>query len=253
MHAPGRTLRAPASPTQSRGLPPLFRDPSSSSSWRSTSSLDSSTEDDELSSDEDDDADFETESHWSSSGISGDESVWMRRLDLSIGGGANSAGGSGRGGLNGPPRTNSPVARSNLRLSLAVLRARQSLSSHSYESLAGALKSLSSTLPLLASLSRPSTLGATNQLGIFVPVLARLAKDVRAAILSEDKGREFRRTRLAKEDAKALVALRQRWIVGAKEDGVKGKGKEVEADWAAFAEELVAKVTCNPLLLAFGS
>ncbi|BGP23745.1 leucine-rich repeat containing protein [Rhodotorula toruloides] len=83
-----------------------------------------------------------------------------------------------------------------------------------------------------------------NQLGIFVPVLARLAKGARAAILSEDKGREFRRTKLAKEDAKALVALRQRWIVGTKDDGSsgKGKGKEVEsADWAAFAEDLVTK------------
>ncbi|EGU12836.1 Serine/arginine repetitive matrix protein 2 [Rhodotorula toruloides ATCC 204091] len=250
MSAPGRALRTPA-PIQPRGVPPLFRHPSSSSSsWQSTStseaSLDSSTEDDELSSDDDEVVDFETESHWSSSGISGDESVWMRRLDLSIGGRAVAAGGSERGGTGGPTRTNSPVARSNLRLSLAVLRARQSLFSHSYDSLAGALKSLSSILPPFPSLSRPSTLGATseNQLGIFVPVLARLAKDVRAAILSEDKGREFRRTKLAKEDAKALVALRQRWIVGTKDDGLtsKGKGKEVEsADWAAFAEDLVAK------------
>ncbi|KAK4334215.1 Serine/arginine repetitive matrix protein 2 [Rhodotorula toruloides] len=250
MSAPGRALRTPA-PIQPRGVPPLFRHPSSSSSsWQSTStseaSLDSSTEDDELSSDDDEEVDFETESHWSSSGISGDESVWMRRLDLSIGGRAVAAGGSERGGTGGPTRTNSPVARSNLRLSLAVLRARQSLFSHSYDSLAGALKSLSSILPPFPSLSRPSTLGATseNQLGIFVPVLARLAKDVRAAILSEDKGREFRRTKLAKEDAKALVALRQRWIVGTKDDGLtsKGKGKEVEsADWAAFAEDLVAK------------
>ncbi|KAJ8294474.1 hypothetical protein OF846_002317 [Rhodotorula toruloides] len=250
MNAPGRALRPPA-PIQPRGVPPLFKHPSSSSSsWQSTStseaSLDSSTEEDELSSDEDLEDDFETESHWSSSGISGDESVWMRRLDLSIGGRAVATGGSGRGGTNGPTRTNSPVARSNLRLSLAVLRARQSLSSQSYESLAGALKSLSSTLPPFPSLTRPSTLAATseNQLGIFVPVLARLAKDVRAAILSEDKSREFRRTKLAREDAKALVALRQRWIVGAKDDGTtgKGKGKEVEsADWAAFAEDNVAK------------
>ncbi|GAA6029724.1 hypothetical protein JCM8097_001020 [Rhodosporidiobolus ruineniae] len=219
--------------------PPFLRRPSSASS----SSFLSSTTYSEVSSDESStetgssDSDDETDNgYWdSSSGVSGDEGRFIRQLDLSIG--------SGGAGLASAPggstslRSGSSSARANLKLSLAVLRARHSLAAQSYEALAGALKSLSAALPSLGSLAVP--VSGENPLGVFVPILHRLAKDVKASLASEDKGREFRR-KLGKEDAKALVALKQRWSGARKEDG-KGKGKDAEQDWVAAVNELVVK------------
>jgi hypothetical protein len=138
----------------------------------------------------------------------------------------------------GPAGGNS--ARQNLKLSLAVLRARQSLATESYAELAEALKSLSVALPPLAVFNLPQNNGE-NALGVFIPILHRLAQDVRASVASDGKGREGRK-KLAKEDAKALIALRQRWSIGGK-----GKGKESEADWASVVEELVMRVRHSSL------
>ncbi|GAA5938638.1 hypothetical protein JCM1841_004370 [Sporobolomyces salmonicolor] len=239
-------------PLQSpRAATPFFRRPSStrsasSSSFLSTSSLATDDEDEESSTETDSEDDDDTEG-WSSSGLSGDEGRWMRQLSLSAGGGSGSVtprSPAAIDGLAAHSRAGPAAARSNLKLSLAVLRARQSFAGEAWEGLASALKSLASALPTLSSLSPPTTLDAENPLGIFVPILDRLAKDLREGLAGDEKGREYRRTKLSKEDAKALVALRQRWATSGRAEGGsggKGKGKEVEAEWAAVVEELVAK------------
>ncbi|GAA6057132.1 hypothetical protein JCM3770_004837 [Rhodotorula araucariae] len=241
-------MSAPRGPTGStvpsssaRGPPPILRRPSSvsSSSFASTatSSFAEASSDSNSSSSSDDDSDgAQTEGYWSSSGLSGDDSRLLSRLDHSLQG-------PGHGVQPSTARTTSPVARSNLRLSLAVLRARQSLASHSYDALAAALKALSAALPALPALTRRPTPGADNPLGVFVPTLARLAGDVRAALCDEaERGREFRRTKLAREDAKALVGLRQRWSACGGVAGGKGKGRETDSlEWVGVVEASVAQ------------
>ncbi|GAA6014765.1 hypothetical protein JCM10207_006933 [Rhodosporidiobolus poonsookiae] len=226
--------------------PPFLRRPSSTSSSSFLSSTTSISEEssDESTSDSDSEDDDETEGYYSSSGLSGDEARFIRRLDLSASGGAGGgppgparfpAGASAAGG----PRSGATSARSNLKLSLAVLRARHALKAQAYDALASALKSLAAALPPLSSLVSSGTSG--NALGVFVPLLARLAKDVRDALVGDERGREFRRTKLSREDAKALVALKQRWTAASRGDGTKGKGKEVETDWVTVVEDVVAK------------
>ena len=110
----------------------------------------------------------------------------------------------------------------HLKLSLSLLRARRALSTHSFEALSAALKSV--------SLAIPSELGSV---GSFVPILDRLARDLVEGLGGEEMGRQARRT-LSKEDAKALVGLRQRWS---------GKGKGREADsWVTEVRERVLRV-----------
>ncbi|GAA5821879.1 hypothetical protein JCM11251_004757 [Rhodosporidiobolus azoricus] len=238
-------------PYRSPTPPPFFRRPSSASSSSFLSSATSFSEEssEESSSETDSEDDEETDAYYSSSGISGDESRFIRQLDLSISGaGANTA----RGGLDAPTRfspfgagsvarNGANSARSNLKLSLAVLRARQSLATQSYEALAGALKSLSAALPPLSTFSYPSnSANGDTPLGVFIPILQRLAKDVRESLAGDEKGREFRR-KLGKEDAKALVALRQRWSGSGKDSVGKGKVKETDGDWVPLVDELVGK------------
>ncbi|GAA6009091.1 leucine-rich repeat domain-containing protein [Rhodotorula paludigena] len=257
------------SPGYSSGLGPVaepafFRRPSSTRSTSSSSFLsttasslsetdrygayDDDDDNDESSTEGDDSSedDRSTEGLYSSSGLSGDEARLVSRLDSSLAGPSSST-------ATASARTASPVARSNLRLSLAVLRARQSLATHSFDALAAALKSLAAALPPLATLvRRPHAgeeggggsgggAGQDNPLGVFVPILARLARDVRAALLDDgDKGREFRRTKFAKEDAKALVALKQRWNAGGGAAGGKGKGRESDSlEWVGAVESAV--------------
>ncbi|GAA5990895.1 hypothetical protein JCM11641_002874 [Rhodosporidiobolus odoratus] len=223
--------------------PPFLRRPSStsSSSFLSTTTDDSSDE----SSTETDSEDGETEGYYSSSGISGDEGRFIRRLDASLNGG-NGPGGAPRfadqAGKPGAFRSGtSSSARSDLKLSLAVLRARHALAAQQYEALAAALKALAAALPPLSTFSSTSATGK-NAFGVFLPILDRLAKDVRATLADEDKGRGFRRAKLSKEDAKALVALRQRWSgTGRGDGGGKGKGKESDADWVSTVGELVSQ------------
>ena len=251
-----RPARPPALSPAPRAPPPFLRRPSSvsSSSFLSTttSSLSEPSSDEDSTDSDSSDDNARTESYWSSSGLSGDEGRFVARLDLSLraptsNGGVSSSIASTASSFAlslgpGQAGTASPIARSNLRLSLAVLRARQSLASHSFDALASSLKSLSAALPALSTLSRAPSTAAENPLGVFVPTLARLASDVRAALRDEgDKGREFRRTKLARDDAKALVGLRQRWSSGAA--GGKGKARETDSlEWVPLVEAAVATV-----------
>ena len=120
----------------------------------------------------------------------------------------------------------------HLKLSLAVLHSRQSLSSSAFSSLAIALASLASSLP--------STASGFDSLGPFVPILARLADDLERELGDKEKGREWRRG-LRKEDAKALIGLQQRWA-GQTEGKGKGKQKESEQDWAGIVRSLLTAV-----------
>ncbi|GAA6060268.1 hypothetical protein JCM10212_003968 [Sporobolomyces blumeae] len=152
----------------------------------------------------------------------------------------------------------SSVPRSTLKLSFALLAARQALESESWHALATSLKNLSALLDTPSTLSALSPLRGTAFFGaggealpiaVFVPTLERLVRDLETALddgrnPAAGKGREYRRTEMSREDAKAFVALRQRWAVDRKnEDGagtVKGKGKgKVEMEWALIVKELV--------------
>jgi hypothetical protein len=148
------------------------------------------------------------------------------------------------------------VSRSQLRLSLALLRTRQALSSQSYNQLATALKALTTALP--SSTASDSTLAA--DLGVFVPILERLAYDLETQLGGQDKGRDYRKS-LSKEDAKALVALRQRWAStgqggsgnssaaacsndhgNGRRDKGKSKQKDPDQDWVPLVRTLVQRV-----------
>ena len=138
----------------------------------------------------------------------------------------------------------STQSRSSLKLSLCYIRARQSLASQSYDSLASSLRTLSSLLPV----SSPSpTAAAWESISIFIPILERFSRDL-ATVLSKDEtgSREFRRTSLAKEDAKALIALKQKWsrLKGGADKGKgKGKEKESELDWIEYVQNVVERVS----------
>ncbi|BGP47107.1 hypothetical protein JCM10450v2_002959 [Rhodotorula kratochvilovae] len=245
MSAPPGPARSPVPPAPARAPPPFLRRPSSvsSSSFASTatSSFSEASSESGSSSSDDDSDDDQTEGYWSSSGLSGDDSRLLSRLDLSLHAPSHANLPTAQV-QSSSARTASPVARSNLRLSLAVLRARQSLTAQSYDALAASLKALSAALPSLPSLARAPAPGADNALGVFVPTLARLAEDVRAALRDEgERGREFRRTKLAREDAKALVGLKQRWAGGGGAGG-KGKGRETDSlEWVGVVEAAVAQ------------
>jgi hypothetical protein len=236
---PMQPYRTPPTP------PPFSRRPSSASSSSflySTSSVSEETSDDSSSEDSDETS---TDGYYSSSGLSGDEGGYIGRLDTSLSGGGGRTTNGGRSFLDGTSTPRGPgganSARSNLKLSLAVLRARQSLRTESYEALAIALRSLSAALPPLSAFSTANNDGET-QLGVFVPILHRLAQDIRTSLASDSKGREGRK-RLAKEDAKALIALRQRWSKSGK-----GKMKEADTEWATLMEDLVNRVCfCFPV------
>ncbi|KAL8293487.1 hypothetical protein RQP46_000188 [Phenoliferia psychrophenolica] len=157
-------------------------------------------------------------------------------------GGATASRRSGGGGGVTLAHFGTPASkRQHLKLSLSLLRTRQSLTLLArsepannptiYDSLATSLKAL--------SLALPSDLGT---LGVFLPILYRLAKDLIDEFKSE-AGRRVERRSLSKEEAKRLVGLRQRWCTG---EGGKGKGRERdggEADWVA---EIVERVERNP-------
>lgn len=136
------------------------------------------------------------------------------------------------------PAAGAGSKRQHLKLSLSLLRTRQSLAQLAradpapptvYETLAASLKAL--------SLALPTDLGS---LGVFIPILCRLSKDL-VDEFGADSGRKERRS-LGKDEAKRLVALRQRWCAG---EGGKGKGRERDggdADWVAEIVERVERV-----------
>lgn len=160
--------------------------------------------------------------------------------------------------------TGPPISRAHLRLALSTLRARQFLASSSFSHLSTALNEISKAL---LSLGGPDALAKTMlerrtafdtttaptrgkpNFGVFIPVLARLVKDVQTTLSAEGvMGKEFRRSELSREEAKALVALRQRWWVkpagatGGKSIGRGGKRDQKELDWVGMVEKLVAEV-----------
>lgn len=167
-----------------------------------------------------------------------------------------------------------PISRAHLRLALSTLRARQSLASKSFADLSTALNEISKALfspggpPALAKstleerrrrqqserVARVETTATGKpNFGVFVPVLARLVKDVRATLSAEGiMGRDFRRNELSREEAKALVALRQRWVVkpcsstvaaGGRSTGRAGKKKnQKDLEWVEVVEKLVVEV-----------
>lgn len=155
----------------------------------------------------------------------------------------------------GPP----PISRAHLRLALSTLRARHSLASRSFSHLSTALNEISKALLSLGgpdALAKPmlerrigpldATASTKPNFGIFIPILARLVKDVRTTLSAEGTmGREFRRSNLSREEAKALVALRQRWVVksaGGKPTGREGKRDRKDSEWVDTVEKLVAEV-----------
>ncbi|KAI5475764.1 hypothetical protein MNV49_000853 [Pseudohyphozyma bogoriensis] len=113
---------------------------------------------------------------------------------------------------------------------MAVLRARQALQQGAFEALASAIASITSSLP--ASLDR---------LGLLIPILNRLARDIRQELRSEERGKEGRKG-LSKVEAKSLVALQQTWTKGP-EGGDRRKGKNRTLDWV---EKIRAIVEKNP-------
>jgi hypothetical protein len=152
-----------------------------------------------------------------------------------------------------------PTATSSqIKLSISVLRVRRSLpapsmstsAATSYVVLTLALKSLASALPRLLD----------EELGIFLPILARLAKDISVALFplnpastaldGDDRNHEAEdrahRRSLGKEEARAMIALRQKWSRTGEDSKVKGKGKvregEGEREWVQQVNDLVKQV-----------
>ncbi|SCV70994.1 BQ2448_3756 [Microbotryum intermedium] len=119
------------------------------------------------------------------------------------------------------------ASRAHLRLSLALLRVRQAIASSSFDALATAVRSLASVL----------TPFSIETLGVFLPILDRLAYDLEQAVSGDDKGKAFRKE-LSSQDAKALVALRQRWAVA---DGARTRTNDAKHDWAYHVRVLVKK------------
>lgn len=255
-------------------LPPFFRRPRTLRRWSSSTASTATTittsddDDDDLDNTDDDDDDSQSSSSSGSSGAgpgdlldgteyrhrprftSSNASV-ARSIALSL---SSAASISSRPGSSTartvPGASQTPQTKAQLRLSLALLRTRQALASQSYDQLTTSLKSLASVLP-----SNGAASGATS-LGVFVPILERLSRDLEAQLSGQDKGRNYRKT-LTKEDAKALVALRQRWAISGQggnsttsdsvsndsRDKGKGKQKDTEQDWVSQARALVEQVS----------
>lgn len=134
---------------------------------------------------------------------------------------------------NPPSGSKAPIKRQHLKLSLAYVRTRQALRApYHWDSLASALKGLSTAIP--ADLSA---------LGVCIPILARLGSDLMELLGGDDMelGKGYRKG-LGKDDAKALVGLRQRWSGVVASSGGKGKGKVTENDWYPAVLAMVSKV-----------
>lgn len=134
----------------------------------------------------------------------------------------------------------STAFRSSLKLSLAYLRARQSLAAHSFESLAQALRTLA---PLVATPDR--------RLGVFVPILERFSRDLAKQLTTAT--REYRRDTLNRDDAKALVALRQKHSRSVTNNnnntGSTRDRKDTDFDWIRHVQREVDSVSPSPLPL----
>ncbi|GAA5986352.1 hypothetical protein JCM10908_003719 [Rhodotorula pacifica] len=166
-----------------------------------------------------------------------------------------------------PDRESSPpISRAHLRLALWTLRARQILGWAAerkdnkerepfFGRLYNALGAVSDSLPprepaLLAMFARPTqlssieTANAKPNFGVFVPVLARLVRDVRALLLEEEETGKEARKGMSKDDARAVVMLRQRWLPTPSPEVGKGRAAKREEDaydWVLVVERLAAE------------
>ncbi|GAA6004794.1 hypothetical protein JCM11491_002232 [Sporobolomyces phaffii] len=205
-----------------RSSTPFFR---ASGSPSSSSTSSSSSDDRDSSDDSDGDDDNDDEPYWSSSGASAATRVPHSETL--------------------PSSASRPLqSRASLRLSIAYLSARQSLAALSFDALSSSLTALSALLP------EPSQ-SSWESVSIFVPLLARFAKDLDMALTSQDTADRRVRRSMPKEDAKAFVRLLQRWekvraapAATERFSSRKGKGKDSEFSWVHHVEDLVAK--CPP-------
>ncbi|GAA5965753.1 hypothetical protein JCM3765_007332 [Sporobolomyces pararoseus] len=215
-----------------RSSTPFFRRSGSFSSASCSISSSSSNASDDDSDSDNSSSDNDSE-YWSSSGSSSFRLSSSPNLRSSGAPRSQATAAQGPGG-------GSAQSRSSLKFSLCYIRARQSLASQSYDSLASSLRTLSSLLPF----SSPSSAN-WESIAIFIPILERFSRDL-AAVLSRDEAgsREFRRTSLGKDDAKALVALKQKWSrvrAGLAKGKGKGKEKESELDWIEHVQNSVER------------
>lgn len=221
----------------------FFRRQSSSSSSSSTTTnggTDDLYSSSSSSSDSDSDASDSTYSDYPHSDHDALDRVSSTMNALARGeGSSNSARlGGGAGSSHRPPRTppsgaaqpstGTSQTRAHLKLSLALLRTRQALQAGQFDAVAAALKGLAAALP-----------SSIASLGVFLPILDRLARDLEESLGAADKGKDYRRG-LRSEDAKALVALQQRWTKGA---SGKGRGKESDVEWVPAVRDIVARVS----------
>lgn len=158
-----------------------------------------------------------------------------------------------------------PSARDKrqLRLSLTVTRARRALLQQHHDELLTALRSLGADLPALQqSLAAPtaSTSGtqasgddadagvARHELGVLLPVLARLARDVEHVTA---RSTAAMRDELPPIDAKALVAIRQRLKAARKQheqySELGSKLKRQELAWVIAIQETIKRVSGSTL------
>lgn len=127
--------------------------------------------------------------------------------------------------------------RVHLKLSFLILRARQALAAaNAFESLAAALKQLAAALPT-----------DLRSLGAFLPILDRLASDLRVELAGEGRDKAFRHG-LSRTEAKALTSLRQRWTGATATAGGaavdKGKAKvSTEVEWVDQVRAIVQEVS----------
>ncbi|KAK4055757.1 hypothetical protein OIV83_000304 [Microbotryomycetes sp. JL201] len=123
-------------------------------------------------------------------------------------------------------------SRIELKLSLAITRARHALKRHDYDSLSAALGALKAALP-------PDLI----TLGVFVPILERFSRTLKREVEGKDK--HFRKS-LSKLNAKALIALQQRWCTVSQDaNEISAKGVE-DHDWALALLKLVKEHAAPP-------
>lgn len=151
-----------------------------------------------------------------------------------------------------PDRIGPRGTRAQIKVACGLLRARQMLLNSNWALVAFGLQIVAAEVPRAEAFQRPSAdtepAQARNSFGVYAPILARLARDVHDALEREGSSREARRTEMSKETAKALVALRQRWLAnsapGAQSPDSRGGGRDSkEQEWVAIVQRIVAQVS----------
>lgn len=143
--------------------------------------------------------------------------------------------------------------RAQIKVACGLLRVRQMLLNSDWAVVASGLQVIAAEVPRAEAFQRPSAstepAQAKNSFGVYTPILARLACDVHDALEREGSSREARRTEMTKGSAKALVALRQRWLAimapgSSSLTSTRGGGKDSkEREWVGTVRRLVAQVS----------